>query len=429
MNWYKLIVYMLLSVFAVFIQSKAYGRLTDNTMRFKIMHYIFIVIAGVVITINTYFNNSVTRALVSYIVLLCTEYLIYKDSLSKTLTYGTIEYIIVIASEIVLDIFFISIKLIDLESIDNSIINKIFFSLLVALPPYFIVNFGFIKKFSKKVEKLMNRSFSWLILIIIFLVALDIIAFRNVFKISLTNYIGNVLLLIIFSILVGVIFYNKRKAEKEVEKTKILLDFIAEYEKQIDEDRIGRHDVLNNLLILKSYSNKNSLKYNETLNEIIDRYSKKNIKMKNIYKLPSGLKGIIYYKLSDIKNTNAVINISISKQLSTCLENLDNKTYASICKIVGITFDNAIEAALKCDKKIITFDVYQDNDKIIIEITNTFKGKVDIKMINNKNYSTNGKNRGLGLYIVKNLVKNNKDIDIEQKTESNIFITKIYINK
>jgi two-component system sensor histidine kinase AgrC len=180
---------------------------------------------------------------------------------------------------------------------------------------------------------------------------------------------------------------------------------------------------------LKSYSNKNSKKYNETLNDLINAYSKKGTDIKNIYKLPSGLKGIIYYKVNEIKHKNLDIHINISRQLSNVLTNLDSKTYAIVCKIVGITFDNAIEASENSNKKTINFDVYEEETEIIIELTNSYKGKIDISKISNKNYSTKGKGRGLGLYIVKSLIKSNSNIVVNQDKTDLLFTTEIHIKK
>ena len=276
---------------------------------------------------------------------------------------------------------------------------------------------------------MLSKSIIWLILIMIGLSVTIILAFKNVINISFTTYIGNLALLVIFLIMIIIIFYNYRKAEKEIENTKILLNFMIDYEKQIEDDRINRHEMLNNLLILKSYDNKNSQKFSETLDDLIESYNKKNIGFKNIYKLPSGLKGIVYYKVNEIRNKNIIVNINISKRLSDCLGNLSNKTYAAVCKIVGITFDNAIDAVVNSKDKIINFDVYEESNRIVLDIENSFNNKLDFNKIGTKNYSTKGKNRGLGLYIVKNIIKNNSDISIEQYVDGNIFISKIYVKK
>ena len=280
--------------------------------------------------------------------------MIFKDKISKTIAYGTICYIIIVISEIILDVFLLITKLVDLKAIDSNVYVKFIYSIGLVLPLYFISKYNWLNKIATRFNELLKKSLVWTLLMIIGLITVILLAFKNVRSISSTTYIGNLILLISFLILIVIIYRKERKVEKEVENTRVLLDFMAQYEKKIDEDRINRHEMLNNLLILKSYKDKNTKKFNDTLDDFIEVYSKKGLNFKNIYKLPSGLKGIIYYKLNAIKNEKVNVNINISKHLSGVLENMDHKSYTMLCKIVGITFDNAIEASIKSKQKIIT---------------------------------------------------------------------------
>lgn len=429
MSWYNWIFLSLATSITLFIQICTYAAITSSKFKKSVLNIFFILIGGIIITYNTYSNPGVFRAYVSLSILLTIELLIFRHGIRKTIINGAVTYIIATFFEVFFDIILIVSNIINLESIDKNVFLKILISILIVIVPYFIVINKRIKKVIQSFIKLLEKTIIPLIILSIFLISSLIIAFKNISNLSTTNYISNVILFLFFSILIFVILYNEHKAEKEVEKTKILLEFMANYEKKIDEDRINRHEMLNNLLILKSYRNKNSKDYNDILDEFIEIYNKKNSGIKNIYKLPSGLKGIIYYKINEIKNKNMVININISKQLSNSLQSLNHKTYAALCKIVGITFDNAIEATIKSKEKYINFDVYENDNRIVIEIENTYSGKIDLKKINDKYYSTKGKNRGLGLYIVNSLIKDNPDLDLKQKLVKNIFITEIYINK
>ncbi len=423
-NW--LLIGIASSAMAVF-QTLTYGRLSNEKVKITLLNVLLFMIGGVIITYNSYSVDTALRAFISYATLLSIEMIIFKDNIYRSISYGTVSYLLVVISEIILDIILLGTKLISLNDIDSNVFIKIFYSIIFVLPAFFLAKLQIFKRLAFKIETLLYKSIIWIGLIVICLAGLIIIAFKNVIAISFSSYITDLILLILFLILIVIAFYNDQKAKKEIENTKILLDFMAQYEKKIDEDRINRHEMLNNLLILKSYKDKNSEKYNNTLNDIIDLYNKKSIGIKNINKLPSGLKGIIYYKINAIKNAKANISINISKQLSTTLENMNYKTYAMLCKVVGITVDNAIEAAIKSKEKIISIDIYENNDFVIIEIDNSFSNKVDMKKINNKNYTTKGVNRGLGLYIVKSIIRTNKNISINQEIVDKLFITKIQI--
>ena len=62
-------------------------------------------------------------------------------------------------------------------------------------------------------------------------------------------------------------------------------------------------------------------------------------------------------------------------------------------------------------------------------IDNSFKGNVKMSKISEKNYSTKDKNRGLGLFILNNLIKDNNSIKLEQSLINNIFTSKIIVYK
>ena len=432
MKFISTLIYWLGTSLTIFIQLLAYKQLTRHEkFKYSVKNIILILISAGLIT-YTAIEPSLSgapRAYISYILMIILENIIFDDDIKKTIIYGTFCYILVVVSEIVLDIFLLITKLVDLQAIDKSVFGKFVFSILMILPSYLIASIEKVKIIASLIEKLFKKSIIWIFFIMLFLIVTLIIAYENISNLSIENYFANIVLLIIFTILVLMIIINQYRINKEINNTKILLDFMSEYEKKIDEDRINRHEMLNNLLILKSYNNKNSKTFNSTLDSFIDLYNKSNVRIKNIYKLPSGLKGIIYYKINQIKNENISININISKQLTNAFEKLNNKTYVIVCKIIGITFDNAIEASIKSKEKVINFEAYEEGDNIVIEIINTFNGKVNLNKINERNYTTKGKGRGLGLYIVQRLVKNNSNINLNQFVDNDMFISQLYIKK
>lgn len=71
-------------------------------------------------------------------------------------------------------------------------------------------------------------------------------------------------------------------------------------------------------------------------------------------------------------------------------------------------------------------EVFEEAGNVIISIENTYSIKVNINDLKKKNFSTKGKNRGLGLYIANILLKKSKHITMEQKAEK-LFTTIITI--
>jgi two-component system sensor histidine kinase AgrC len=184
---------------------------------------------------------------------------------------------------------------------------------------------------------------------------------------------------------------------------------------------------LNNLLILKNFSNRNSKEYNDLLDEMIDSNNKK-VGIKNIYNLPSGLKGIFYYKLYNLDNSEYNISINISKKVGNLLNNISRKDYINLYKIINIILDNALEACEKTKNKYLLIDIYKEDGFICFDISNSCKGTINLDEINKKGFSTKGKNRGLGLSIVKNILKANDSIEMKQFVKDNIFTTIIKVS-
>ena len=119
-----------------------------------------------------------------------------------------------------------------------------------------------------------------------------------------------------------------------------------------------------------------------------------------------------------MKDNLIVFNINVSRDVrKICLDNLSmNDTY-NLCKIVGVLLDNAIEESLKIDDKLITISLYVDNNMLIIDISNKFKGKIDLELIDNVGFTTKGNGHGYGLTLIKKII-----------SQSDIFINERQIN-
>ena len=417
------------SSITVLFVLECYSKLSNNKLlKLNCYNIIIILFAGIFVTLNTYTNFGYIRAIMNFIVLYVSALIIFKDSLSKGLFYTLYCYIIMLIYEILLSCL-VQIYFKDISSFDTNVLFKMIFSILS-------MSFSLITCYIPFVNKLCNKvatksTFNRIILVVfgISLFGLILIDFKYSMTLSNNVFIINLVIMIGILILLGINIYNYFKINKEIEKSSTLLNFMSKYEKIIEENRINKHEMLNNLLILKSFENKNSKEYNEILDELIEIYNKKGIDFKNISNLPTGLKGIFYFKLNNLEEKGFNIKINVSKKISNSLKHLPQKEYAKLYKIMGILLDNAIEGASTSKDKIINVDIYKEKNIIYIVIDNSFNGNIDIKQVNNKNYSTKGKNRGLGLYILSNILENDNYINLEQVILDNIFSSKIIIKE
>ena len=429
MNWYDYLLLYLSSVSTLIFLNINYGKINNNEIKLRSVRSVFIIIIfSLLITINTNLNNSYSRAFISYVFIMINYYLIYNENFNVVFIKGTICYFLTLLFEILFSIALVPTGIISLESFDKNIILKICFSFLTVLLPFLLLSIKKLKIFLNKLIKALDRPIITTIVMISSLIFASTLAYKFVAEFSSKVYIDNIILIIFFISLLALIIHNRFVINNEVRKTEELLELITKYEKKNDEYRAYKHELLNNLLALKSIKNKNTKEFDSSLDELISLYNTKSSGIKNIYKLPSGLKCIVYYKLNDIDEDKYNVNVNISKQVSINLEKVDHKEYMSLCKIMGIVLDNAIEAMKNSEGKTLNIDVYKEKDNVIIEVDNTFdKSTTDITKIYNKNYSTKGKNRGLGLYLANLLLKNSKYLHMEQRIINEYFNTKIYV--
>lgn len=402
MNWYDYLLLYLSSVSTLIFLNINYGKINNNEIKLRSVRSVFIIIIfSLLITINTNLNNSYSRAFISYVFIMINYYLIYNENFNVVFIKGTICYFLTLLFEILFSIALVPTGIISLESFDKNIILKICFSFLTVLLPFILLSIKKLKIFLNKLIKALDRPIITTIVMTSSLIFASTLAYKFVAEFSSKVYIDNIILIIFFISLLALIIHNRFVINNEVRKTEELLELITKYEKKNDEYRAYKHELLNNLLALKSIKNKNTKEFDSSLDELISLYNTKSSGIKNIYKLPSGLKCIVYYKLNDIDEDKYNVNVNISKQVSINLEKVDHKEYMSLCKIMGIVLDNAIEAMKNSEGKTLNIDVYKEKDNVIIEVDNTFdKSTTDITKIYSKNYSTKGKNRGLGLYEV-----------------------------
>ncbi len=419
---------LLSSSISAYLYVLCYSRISNQKLKYNIKNILLILLQGLIFIINTYYLSNIgmlNNIIINVITLTLTYYWIYNDNLSETFIRGIMMYIIMVLYELLFSLFLTLLNVFSVNTFNSSMLMKTIFSLLILVSTYLTLSIKTVNKICDKIATKSNDKVTKTLLIIgiLFLVFIDI---KYASSMKNYNYFTNIFLTICFIIVASICVYTNYKSMKEMDKIDALLEFMAKYEKAIDKDRINRHEMLNNLLLLRSFKNRNSKEFEETINDLIETYNNKNIKpIKNIFTLPQGLKGIIYYKMKDAEMDNINFNVKISPKVASVIKKINNKDYTKLCKIIGITLDNANEAAKVSKKKLVLVEAYEIDKEVHIVISNTCKNKVDIENMDKKNYSSKGKKRGLGLYIANNLLKESNNISMTRSFQNYIFTTEI----
>lgn len=407
-----------------------YRKLSDNCKVNKIKEISLTLVLSIIIYIINYYVQMNLKMFAILLSMFLIFKILFKDKVSLTLLKTLVIYIILFACDFCISIFIMLSPFYDKAiTLDINILKAITTSLFSVL----IYGLYSIKKFVAVLNKfimyidLKKKTIVITLAVIIFL-GFYFIVYFNAFKGTLNSYLISMLMSIFFIgffIVIILLFYKKKQIEYEQNK---LLELMSDYEDLLDRDKENRHEMLNNLIVLKSEKNKSSKKFEDMLDDVIEHYQTARAhNYSSLYRLPSGIKGIVYYKMSNIKQNDLIFTSVIDNKVYKIFDNLDSKQYFKVCKILGILMDNAIEAATYTKEKQILIDIYLESNDIIIYIENTFKGKVNIDEINKKGFSTKGKDRGIGLHVVSNLLKGNENISMEQSIENHRFVSKLKI--
>lgn len=422
----SLIISILISMF---FQSINYRYLTDNKkINVTFNKIIYVLIIFILIVLNNKFDTDLLKAPIGFFLIMILNRTIYRDPYNIVINTTSISYAIAVLVEIILTVIFIKVNMFDMYYLSHNVLLMTLFSFTTNFVSYCICKY--VKVVKRGVFKINKLSFSNIyrrILVGIYLIILLLIDFKNIYLPSVLSYIVGLLLVILIFVIFISYLNDEFKIRNEIEKVDILLNNISNYEQIIDDNRINSHEMLNNLLLLKSYKNKNSKKFEKLLDDLIIMYGKNGKSIRNISVLPKGLKGIIYYKINDLEKLGYEVSVNISKQVSSEIEKINDENFVVLCKCFSILLDNAIDACCNLNEKIINIDIYKENKCIILSICNTCEKEVEIEFINKKNYSTKGKKRGLGLYIVNNLLDNCESINLKQENLGKYFESKLIV--
>lgn len=418
------------SVLAIWLHAVCYKELSDKEFKIDIKNLLIFFIFGFLFIVNNnLINIGITKIIISIAMLAIMYKMIFGDSFKDTLVKCTICYAILVLVEIILSVAAILLNVTSVSEFNESIILKIVFSILELSITILIIRNKKCNELLNKVITESNKDKVVSIFLIFTAATVIILVSKYQYSFSKSTYLANIALILIFTGLMYMSVKNNIKAKRKSNKTETLLKYMTKYEQIIDEERMNRHETLNNLLLLKSIKDKNSVDFDVSMKDIICLYEKNGKEtIKNIGTLPTGLKGILYYKMDSMKKFDIDVMARISNTASPIIEELKGKDYNSVCKILSILLDNANEAACESKEKSVLIDISALDGTLNIIVENSFKDKVNIKKLHNRYYSTKGKGRGLGLFLANKIVKENNNVNLVQNIHGDRFVSEIIVN-
>ena len=297
----------------------------------------------------------------------------------------------------------------------------------------------FLSKLTFHFEQLYNNKlikrlfFITILLFIISFHAYRLFALKYMLSLPYAYLTGAIILLLFIGL---VYFYINQTINLSLKKdfidkeNKQLKDYTQMLEIMSSDLRKFKHDYVNILYTLGDFINNGDIEglkkyYNNDLlpeSKKIVKIDKNITLLRNIKITP--IKALISSKLLLAQSEGIDINAEVLEEINY----LSIKTI-DICRILGIFLDNAIEAAILCEKKFIHFAMIKTDDDVITVIVNSCTNNIPpIFKLFEKNFSTKGTNRGIGLSNVKEIISSNyKNVLLNTSCKSGVFKQELII--
>ena len=199
-----------------------------------------------------------------------------------------------------------------------------------------------------------------------------------------------------------------------------------------DTVRAFKHDFNNIMQVIGGFIRTDDMEklreyYFKIMNECED--TKMSEIFRRVLKENCAIFTLLANKYKTAKEKNITMNIEIMCNLKEIKEDI-----YEITRILGILFDNAIEAADECKEQrnvyIQIVKNYQYNQHVIIIENNYVNKNVSIREIYQKNFSTKSTehNSGLGLWKVKNIISKTKSLKLNTSKSNDYFKQTLTIN-
>lgn len=235
--------------------------------------------------------------------------------------------------------------------------------------------------------------------------------------------------MVVSALLIVACVSNMKSIEQkkaEIRQKEITENYINTMEHVLEELRAFKHDYKNIMAEMAGYIREGEIDqlktyyYRLTQTEEIDRYKDLYVwkSLRNIQ--PMEIKGVLYEKVLSIVSKNIDLEIKIESNLRVMYSDIQ-----IINRILGVFIDNAMEAAMEAEEKVVIIEAWSIDNGVAFKIANTCKEMPDLAKIFRRGYSTKGRGRGMGLYWVQNVLKGREELIHEMDVKDGIVIQKL----
>ena len=375
--------------------------------------------------LNCMIFNGLTRLVFNLIIMITSLYFsLFKKNISDSVYYTIVYNVFAAFFEVLLSLIFVGLLKFDMSVYETFSFSLLVFSICNCLAVFFISKIKFLDKTLQKFNKIISKNNKdWIYVFICIILVILLITFNKYNLKSSVEFYINIFITIFMFISTIYVVYNKIQKKSFENKYNEVMEYVTRYEKIINEQGKKNHEYNNQLMVLKGYLDKPD-RLKDYLELIIGEHKTgQNYTVKQLGFLPDGgIKGLLYHKLSKMEEEGIKPYLYVDQSMQELSEDIfDIKTCQDITKILGVFVDNAIDASSKAEQKEVEIDFKVQKDCLIISVANTYDNKTDVNKIGKKGYSTKGAGHGFGLSIVKDISKNNPNIESFSDISDNKF--------
>jgi two-component system, LytTR family, sensor histidine kinase AgrC len=385
-----------------------------------VKNLIIVVLTSFVVLFTNEILGSYYSILVNYLFIVFIISLLYHKSLLKTLVQLCINTIFIIIIELII-IYPIKFLGFNFNKSSFGIVEGIILCILCMIVYFFMPNNIF--KFIRKINYIV---INYIVINLILYIIIYKVFWEYDKKLLLNNItIFTCILITIFILNLFLSHYIVKINEKN-KAMEVNNKYIPIIKDVTEEIRQRQHEFKNHLNAISGMVQvldgnelkDNLLKYIKSLNNFIQDIEKVAY-IDNII-----LRSIIYIKLREAKTRRIKFSYNVSNELS----DWKIQDY-ELSEVITNMLNNAFEAVMDKEHKIVILDIYKDGEKNVIEVKNTIDS-IDNSVLRNmfkRGFSTKkGKDRGYGLYNTKKIVESNEG-RIQLSLEDNVICFRILL--
>lgn len=425
--WTKLLGSLVMPICGFYIIKK----ITKSEVKFfsiKTLLGILILYAATIILRNEEYAG------ISTIAIFALQIIIYREIFNIKIEESLIACGILMFVTFIGDILSVIIiqKFVDFEKMRSSGPIYLLANLMVSM---FAIGMIKIKLLQRPLQNFYNtlskkRSISNMAFIILLIIGLSSIA-QNISRASNQNttYFVNIIIMLIFFILATLFIKSKNSYDRLNSEYESMFSYVQNFEDWIEKEQLNRHEYKNQLAVLRCLTSEKKVK--DKIDEILE--DSINVEGEVVHQLKTlpknGIKGLMYYKSAIAQKNKIDLTVNISLEVHSILSKLSEKEAKVLCHLIGIYFDNAIEAAKETRKKKVLIEIYEIKDHVTFVFSNTFKKAKNFDDRNKKGVSTKGEGHGNGLYYASKLIGQNPWLSQKQEVIDKYYIQQIIVTR